>query len=160
LIYDNDDLGLPIESMYGDEIAERRASGARLFEVSCLADDAQGKTPIKVVVRLMALIVQCACRRGMSEMLVTVHPHHADFYTGFWGFECIGGVRRCPSVLDNPAVALSLDLISLKQSDSRPHHRAFDPVFPEAWLRRCSMSREIRDFLSYRLEGEAVLARG
>lgn len=156
LIYDNPDLGLPIESTYGDEVAERRAAGKRFAEVSCLADGGEGKTPLKVLVRLMALIAQCTYYRGVSELLVTVHPHHADFYTKFWGFDCFAGVRRCEAVRNNPAVALSLDLIWLKETSSRCHHRGFEPPFPEATLRPHPLSQEVRDYLSFHLDSESL----
>jgi hypothetical protein len=156
LIYDNAELGLPIESTYGDEVAERRTPGKRFVEVSCLADNGEGKTPLKVLVRLMALIAQCTYDRGVSDLLVTVHPHHADFYTKFWGFDCFAGVRRCEAVRNNPAVALSLDLIWLKETSSRCHQRAFEPPFAEDVLRTLPVSQEIRDQLSVHLYSEAL----
>jgi hypothetical protein len=153
LVHDNPRLGLPMESMYADEVSQRRAFGLRLAEASCLADDPDEKPPLHALVRLMALTIQCAYRRGVAELLAAMHPHHADFYTGFLGFEAFGEVRSCPAVRDHPAVALALDLKRLRDRHPRAHCRAFDPPFDDATLRPRPLSSEVRDYLTFRLQG-------
>jgi hypothetical protein len=158
LVYDNLDLGMPIESIYGDEVAELRARGKRFAEVSCLADNGDGKTPLKVLVRMMSLVAQSAVYRGVTDLLVTVHPHHADFYAKFWGFECFADVRRYAAVSHHPAVPLSSDLICRRESRSRFRERAFEPPFPEDALRPRPLSQEIRNYLSFHLDSESVFS--
>ncbi len=74
-------LGLPMEIVYGDEVARRRELGLAVSEASCLADRRswfRGFFPVFVgITRLMA---QYAKRRGLDELLVAVRPKHARFY--------------------------------------------------------------------------------
>ncbi len=153
LICDNPELGLPIDSMYPEEVNQKRSRGLRLAEASCLADDPYRKTPLSILLRLMAFTIQCAQHRGVSELLAVVHPHHADFYTKFLGFEVFAEVRPCPAVRNHPAAALALDLQGLARKNPRAYRRAFEPRFPESSLRRCPLSEEIRDYLTYRWDG-------
>lgn len=153
LIYDNAELGLPIDRSYAPETARKRACGFTLAEASCLANTSDPPMPLQILLRLMAFTIQCASRRGVAELLALVHPHHADFYTKFLGFEVFGDVRPCVAVRNHPAVALALELRGLSQRDPRAHRRVFGPRFPARHLGPAPLSAEIRDFLAYRLEG-------
>ena len=160
LIYDNPDLGLPIDRMYAEEVRRKRSRGLRLAEASCLADNSPPQTPLSVLLRLMAFTIQCASRRGMSELLAVVHPHHADFYTNFLGFTMFAEVRSCAAVRNHPAAALALDLRGLAHRNPRAYRRAFEPCFPESSLQACPLSEEVRDFLAYRWEGPIPFKHG
>ena len=152
LVYDNPELGLPIDRIYADEVDQKRSRGLRLAEASCLADNSHPQTPLSVLLRLMAFTIQCAHHRGMSELLAVVHPHHADFYTKFLGFEMFAEVRPCAAVRNHPAAALALDLQDLAHRNPRAHRRAFQPCFPESSLRPRPLSESVRDYLTYRWE--------
>jgi N-acyl-L-homoserine lactone synthetase len=104
------DLGLPLEELYPAEVAQRRAERRSIAEASCLAErtPAEGAAS-RVVLDAMQLMVQCAVRRGVSELLIAVHPRHATFYRRL-GFRVIGEERTYGAVCDQPAVALALDL--------------------------------------------------
>ena len=124
-------LGLPLEDVYTEEVADRRRQGLVLAEVSCLADSQEGeRTAFSNVLRLMSLCVQCAKARGVDQLLVAVHPHHARFYQGFFGFEVLGEQRSYGAVLDAPAVALVLDLNHLAENHPRGYERLFGKPFP------------------------------
>lgn len=104
------DYGLPMESVYADQVQQRREAGLRLGEVTCLADRRRDVARFfPVFVRLSRLLVQTARYRGLDQLLVAVHPRHARFYQRYLAFEMIGGERAYPEVRDNPAVALCLD---------------------------------------------------
>ena len=123
-------LGLPLEDVYAEEVAARRRQGLVLAEVSCLADSQEGKrTAFSNVLQLMSLCVQCAKARGVDQLLVAVHPHHARFYQGFFGFEVLGEQRSYGAVLDAPAVALVLDLNHLAENHPRGYERLFGKPF-------------------------------
>lgn len=105
------ELGLPMESMYADQVQELRMRGKRLAEVGCFADrrlDVTGFNP--VFNTLTKLLVQTARHRGQDTLVVAVHPRHAKFYRRLLGFQDIGGLTYCQYVSNRPALALLLDL--------------------------------------------------
>jgi hypothetical protein len=113
-------LGIPMESLYANEVANQRLQGNSIAEVSCLADRRnESRWTFPVLLRLMSLITQCAAFREIDRLLIAVHPRHARFYRRYLGFETIGPERAYLSVQGNPAVALSLDLNQL--AENHPH---------------------------------------
>jgi len=105
------ELGLPLEAIYPEEVAARRAAGLKLAEVSCLADRRRD------IVRFFALfcdlarlMIQMADRDDVDQLLIAVHPRHARMYRRAMGFKQVGDDRDYPAVNSNPAVLLSLDL--------------------------------------------------
>lgn len=113
-------LGLPMESVYSDEINDARSRGLSIGEVSCLAsrhEDLRQFLPL--FVQLTRLMAQHARRQGMDQFVIAVHPNHAKFYERFLGFEQIGPLREFPSVHDAPAVAYCLDFARMDRE--RPH---------------------------------------
>lgn len=156
LVFDDptqDKSQLPLSSLYANELAEKRAQKLRMVEVSCLAHDPDNKPSLSVVVRMMALIGQCAEHRGMDLILAVVHPHHLDFYSGFFGFQLLGEVKLYPAVHDNPAVAIALDLRRLAVAHPQGHKRIFGNPFPEETLRRRPVPVEVRRYLCSLLDG-------
>ena len=145
-------LGLPMESIFGEEVAIRRRSGKALAEASCLAHAPDVKLPLSVIVGIMAMTVQCAKYRGTDELLAVVHPHHADFYRGFLGFEPFGTVRPYASVRNNPAIALSLDLNGIQKTNPRGYKRLFGNPFRDDVLRYRPLPSVVHDFLKYLYE--------
>jgi hypothetical protein len=128
-------LGLPIESAFAEEVAERRRRGIRLAEVTSLADDREsGESGSSPLLKAMGFMAQRAKRKGIDELLITVHPHHVKFYQRFIGFELLGEERPYESVLDKPAVALVLDLNLLHVNHPRAYERFFGKPFSAAEL--------------------------
>lgn len=106
--------GLPMEAVYGNEVACLRSQGMRLAEVSALADRRrQISRTLPVFVPLMRLMVQSARRQGIDRLLAAVHPRHAKFYQRFLSFETMAEERLYPAVRHRPAVALALDFARL-----------------------------------------------
>lgn len=103
--------GVPMESVFPDEISELRARGVRFAEVSCMADRRKDMTRfLPLFVRVTRHMFQFARHHGVEQLVVAVHPKHARFYQRFFGFrQWDGGVRRYQSVENKPAVACSLD---------------------------------------------------
>lgn len=138
-------LGLPIESVFAGEVEERRRQGVRLAEVTSLAEqrDADEAEPSPLL-KVMGFMAQRAKRRGIDELLITVHPHHVKFYQRFIGFELLGEERPYGSVLDKPAVALSLDLNLLHINNPRAYERFFGKPFSAAALSDQKLQRGVR----------------
>lgn len=128
-------LGLPMEVVYGEEVASRRKQGLFLAEVSCLADrrkNFRGFLPIFFgVSRLMA---QYAWSRGVHELLVAVHPKHAKFYRRYMAFSPFGELRAYPTVRNNPAVALALNFDHINRNRPKSFGTFFGQWLPEERL--------------------------
>jgi hypothetical protein len=143
------DLGLPMEEIYGEEVADLRARGICVAEVSCLADRRrQLSRTLPVFVPLMRLMVQAARLRGVDELLVAVHPRHGRFYQRFLSFEPVGGERSYPLVRNNPAVALSLDFGRLDRVRPTNYETFFGAPLPPEQLARQPMSEEERQWFA------------
>jgi len=124
-------LGLPMESLFADEVSERRRLGISMGEVSCLADiqDVQAVGPSPLL-KVMSFMAQRAQRKGIEELLITVHPHHVKFYERLMGFERIGKERAYDCVLGLPAVPLALNLVEARVKHPRAWERFFGHAFP------------------------------
>jgi len=129
------ELGIPMESVFPEEVEARRLMGVRFAEVSCLADrrdSAQRSFP--VLRRLFELIAQTCRRRGIEILLIAVHPHHARFYERFLGFDRIGNTKNYDAVSDHPAAPLELDFLRLPIRDPRAWRTLFGNAFPDEVL--------------------------
>jgi hypothetical protein len=130
------ELGLPMESIYRDELAELRGRGGRLAEVTSLADRRRYLSrTLPVFVSLMRLLGQSARKRGIDRLLVAVHPRHAKFYQRFLKFEALGGQRSYPLVRNNPAVALTLDFERLDRTRPLGYEVFFGDAIADEQLR-------------------------
>ena len=128
-------LGLPLEELYPEQVAERRERGISVAEVSSLAHCEGGKTNmLPVVVQLMSHMAQFAKRHGVDQLLITVHPHHVGFYERFIGFEVIGSEKSYAAVCHHPAVPLALDLNTLSVRHPRAYQRFFGDPLSDAEL--------------------------
>lgn len=117
--------GLPMESIYADEISRLRETGLQFGEVSALADRRrQLSRTLPVFVRMMRLMVQNAHRKGLDRLLVAVHPRHARFYQRFLSFKLLAEERTYPLVCNHPAVALYLDFNEIHR-DRPPNYELF-----------------------------------
>ncbi len=137
-------LGLPMESIYTNEIKQRRRLGIRLAEVSCLAFDRKDECrSFSGLSRLMAFTAQCAVRRGVHQLVIAVHPRHAAFYRRFLAFEYMGEEKTYSAVRGNPAVAMVLDLRYLSISNQKAYRRLFGKSFSEEALRHKPVSPKL-----------------
>lgn len=127
------ELGLPMETVYAPEIAQRRRDGKLMAEVSCLAaDPAQVGCGMEVFIHLCRLMTVFAIWRGYDELVIAVHPRHAKFYQRMLAFRKFGELREYPSVKDHPAVALYLDLHNMQRLPAKLYRFLLDsPYRPE-----------------------------
>jgi hypothetical protein len=142
-------LGLPMETMFSQEIDEFRAEGRRVAEVSCLADRRQdSRRFLESFSQLTRLMAQFARYEGIHNLLISVHPRHARFYSRYFGFRTISDrVANCPHVQDQPAVGLNLDfeLFDLEQPEC--WHDFFGEWIPREQLRPCNIPAGEREYL-------------
>jgi hypothetical protein len=144
LIVDGE-LGLPAESMYGEEINALRRRGMRLGEVGCLADRRESPARfLHMLKQLSALLAQAAVPRGCDALIAATHPRHSRFYIRQLGFEQFGDVRDCPYVQGNPAVPLLFDFE--KQKGTELGERLFAHKYSRAELAPYDWDEETRAY--------------
>lgn len=103
--------GLPLDSIYQEELDALRAEGRHMVEVGMLAHrDPGGGSSIKELADLMRFPFYFTRLSGRHDLVIGVHPHHVRFYERLFGFEQAGPLRYYPLVKDHPAVLLRLDV--------------------------------------------------
>jgi hypothetical protein len=134
------ELGLPLESIYRDEVSRRREQGLMISEVSCLADRrANRRDFLTVFCGLSRVLAQFARRQGYDQLLVVCHPKHSAFYRRYLGFDMIGSVAECPHVQNKPAVPLCLDFDYVDHHPPKCYKRFFGDWLPDEQLRPSRM---------------------
>jgi hypothetical protein len=160
VVVDNSLLGLPIESIYAEEIATLRGQGRHLSEATSLADRNLGlREFVQVFGTLIRLAMQYARRLGSDTWLITVNPRHKNFYCKIMGFVPLGPCRACPSVQDHPAEAYMLDDALMRALAPRKHREIFGEPLSEEVLTPRAMSAELlHHFASYssQTDGPAI----
>jgi hypothetical protein len=144
LVPDNTLLGLPMESIYGAEIHERRLQGKRMAEVTSLADSGLGvREFLQVFTTIIKLMFQYHVRHGGDTWVITVNPRHRNFYTKVLGFQPLGPCRAYASVQDAPAEAYLLDRDTMRVKAPKMFDDIFGEDLPPRALRKPSMSPEL-----------------
>jgi hypothetical protein len=147
------DLELPMESLFPEEVAARRAAGARLAEVSCLADRRQGTARFfGLFCELSRLMAQLAHATDVDELVVVVNPRHAPLYRRYMAFEQVGDVREYDVVGGFPAVPLSLNFAKAKAEKPKKWQEFFGNPLPEHVLQSCPISADDRYYFNSLLE--------
>ena len=142
-------LGLPLESIFPEEVAQRRERGIQLAEVSCLADRrSQFRSSFPVFLKLSRLMLQYARRQQIDQLLVATHPRHARFYRRMLNFEPFGEQRDYPMVQNSPAVPLVLDFDLFEQVHPENYATFFGEQLPDQLLRPRPITPEQRDYFS------------
>lgn len=128
-------LGLPMEEIYGQEVTALRQQGLYLAEVTSLADRRRDLHRfLPVFTRVSRLLVQFARNQRVDRLLITVHPRHSRFYQNYMAFEPIASPRDYPSVQNQPAVGMSLDLKGIEARRPACYNTFFGEELPEERL--------------------------
>jgi hypothetical protein len=110
-------MGLPMDELYGEEMACLREEGRRVAEVSALAAEPDlGKEGLAIVIRLIrqALLFSAEVVE-LDDLCIAVNPRHVGFYRRLFGFRLFGPLKRYARVNGAPAVGLRLDLGSVRR---------------------------------------------
>lgn len=148
LVPDNHVLGLPMESIYAEEIDALRLQGKRLNEVTCLADsDLPLRQFVPVFMTMSRLLLQYNASQGSNELVIEVNPRHVKFYQKVWGFVPIGPQRSCPLVQGAPAEAFFMDIHLMRDNAPKTYEFAYGtPVPTEALASRAMPAHLVRRF--------------
>jgi hypothetical protein len=135
------ELGLPLDSLYGDYLSALRHGGRTLAEIGLFADRGDDRyASIESLFAVMAPALSwCFNIAGASDVVIGVHPHHARFYGRAFGFEPIGDERAYPAVKGHPCILLCLShdrLLSPRLSNRGAVYYANHPT-PSAVFADC-----------------------
>ena len=132
---DTELLGLPMESIFGEEIAGLRREGRRMGEAMSLADSGLSiREFVQVFKAMIRLGMQYHASRGGDTFVITINPRHRNFYQKVLGFESLGPQRSYPTVQDHPAEAYLLDIESMKQNTPPMYQEVFGESLAESIL--------------------------
>jgi ribosomal protein S18 acetylase RimI-like enzyme len=108
VVEDTPDLGLPSDCVFKPELDALRRAGKRLCEVTnqAVADDFRKSA---VPTELMRCAIAVSLTGGFHEAIATVSPSHNGFYD-LLGFRQIGSERSYSKTIDDPVIALSMDI--------------------------------------------------
>jgi hypothetical protein len=133
LVPDSAALGLPMEQLYGPEIANLRREGRRMAEPVGLADAGlTAREFVQVVKALCTLAMQYHSGRGGDTWVVAIDPRHRGLYQGVLGFAPLGPRRHSPAVQDDAAGAYVLDHELMAANAPRMYREVYGDPLPSA----------------------------
>ncbi|MEK7604205.1 MAG: hypothetical protein AAB442_00130 [Patescibacteria group bacterium] len=110
-IIPDSEAGLPMDSLYAEELAPFRAEGKKIAEVVQFAIDHTLKKPSPFeAVPLLITVLSYARTQKIDTICISIHPKHSQFYH-MLGFEKIGDLKQYQAVAA-PAVAYALPLVA------------------------------------------------
>lgn len=105
--------GLLAERTHGDAVAQRRAAGASVCELTRLAV-AERADSRSVLAALFNVAYVAGSRHGVTDVFIEVNPRHVAFYTRVLGFAVAAAEKFCERV-QAPSVLLSLAIEELER---------------------------------------------
>lgn len=121
------EVGLPMETIYADEIRALRATGVKLAEVGAFAVAPRFRGT-GLVFPLMWTMWRLALELGVDRFVAAVHPDAAWFYSDLLSFARFGETRLYPG-LDASALAVALVSPRFEAIEER-YTRLFSIVWP------------------------------
>jgi hypothetical protein len=144
IVPDNTLVGMPMESLYGQEIAGLRQKSQRMAETISLADTGLSvREFLQVFVTLIKLAIQYHHSQGGDTYVIAVNPRHKAFYAKILGFETLGPCRSYSSVQDAPAEALWGNSAIVQANAPRMYREIFERPLPPQALLAPKMSRDL-----------------
>ena len=148
MVPDNTLLGLPLESIYGDEIKSLRRNRRRMAELTSLAvaKELNLREFRHVFDTIIKLATQYHMSQGGDTWVITVNPRHRDFYTKSMAFTPLGPPRTYSSVQNHPAEGYWTDIERLKAMATEKYVRLFfqEPIPGDAMVAPRMLSHLIR----------------
>lgn len=120
LFHDNP-MGLALDSVYAPYLDVLRGEGRRLLEVGMLADRRRSAARgIGALFSMMRWAVHYGLHTDVTDIVIGVHPRHAQFYIRCYGFEKFAPPTSYALVRDNPVILLRLRLREALAKDVLP----------------------------------------
>jgi hypothetical protein len=131
LVADNTLLGLPLESLYAEEVAQLRREGRRVAEITSLAFTGLGQREfLQVFVAMIRLLQQYHVSRGGDTWVITVNPRHRNFYCKVLGARQLGECKAYAAVSGAPAEAYWVDREVMRTDAPRGYEMIFGEPLP------------------------------
>jgi len=132
LVVDSEDLGLPSDESFHREIAALRGPGRRLCEATNQSI-APAFRRSAVPTELMRCYLAHAVGAGCNELITTVSPGHARFYS-LLGFEPISPVRSYSQELEDPVVVVRMNMDTIAgRATAADQQQVGDDVFLKSY---------------------------
>ena len=120
-LFRDNPMGLALDSVYAHELDALRGQGRRLLEVGMLADRRESAARgIGALFSMMRWAVHYGLHTDLTDIVIGVHPRHAQFYARCYGFEEFAEPTSYPLVRNNPVVPLRLRLRESLAKDVLP----------------------------------------
>lgn len=101
------DAGLRLDHVYPEQLQTLRESGRRLMEVGLFADRRKNfERSTESLFFLSHYAFQYGIYQNSTDVLIGVHPRHANFYIRSLGFESFGSPRPHSNMNDQPVTLL------------------------------------------------------
>jgi len=150
-LFVDSNMGLPMDSVFPQQINDARKNGYLMSEISCLADCRKNGRVLANLCELTRLLVQYARFQRLDGVTLLSHPKHARFYKRYMGFEAMGPIRPFPEVQNSLAEPLRFDFANIASASEELYERILGEQIPEEQLVACPMSAEDRDYFSAKL---------
>jgi hypothetical protein len=120
-LFRDNPMGLALDSVYAGYLDELRRKGRRLLEVGMLADRRENASRgVGALLGMMRWAIHYGLHTDLTDIVIGVHPRHAQFYMRCYGFEQFAPPTTYPMVRDNPVVPLRLRLPEGLAKDELP----------------------------------------
>ena len=150
--------GLPLDSVYPDELSRLRAEGRRLVEIGLFGDrrDLMGETSrtFHAILELMRYTYHFGYYLDATDCLCGIPPRRSRLYYRMFGFQPIGEVKSYATVEGNPVVLLHLTAEYAREHYAKHRalvHFAEHPIPDEIFKDRFRFSES--DLAGSQLEG-------
>ncbi len=120
--------GLPMDSLFKNELNHLRGRGRKLAEVSLLAvvPDQKKKKLFSLtnldkqvrLFRLFKIMYEYARSVGVTDLIIGVHPKHETLYK-YLMFKAMGSAKSYSGARGNPALPLHMDMIAAEENCSK-----------------------------------------
>lgn len=158
--------GLPLDSVYSDELNRLRDQGRVLIECGQFAHrrqlaDAGQRNEARLLLKVESSLRELMRHafhygevHGANDFLIGVHPRHARFYCRAFGFAPMGEQRHYALVNDHPVQLMRADLDLIFDINPRPWALAYsvnNPLQPSMFDHRWIFNEHATDPHSIRL---------
>jgi hypothetical protein len=133
-VFPDSAAGVPCESLFPQEIENLRKQGIKFAEVGLLATKLSNMTirgytltstqKMLPVFSLFKIMVNFALDRGITHLVITIHPKHALLYR-FFGFRQFSEIKSYGKVCGKPALPMIFDLKASTHSGGRMQRKFF-----------------------------------
>jgi len=152
-------MGLPLDTVYKNELDILRRKGRRLNEHGMLAHlthmtGSQETNARNHADQVRSTLIHLICRSvffglamNCTDTVIGVHPKHARFYKRAFGWELCGPERAYPTVNNRPVVLMKLDYSEVLRREELPYAFEFllnNPIPLDTFQQRYSF--DPRDF--------------